>query len=293
MIQICLLLVVGAISLAYYWLLKQKNFWKDQNIPYIEAPLLVGNFGKSFFLKEHVTTAFERIYHHPNARGKSFVGVNIFNKPAIVVLEPELVKRVLVRDFNYFANRHSGFHESHDPVGGNNLFGLNNPKWKAMRSKVTPVFTSGKLKQMFPILLSVGENLNQRTRQISKINSTDMDLRDLVGAYMLDSICLVSFATETRALLQDRPSEFLMMMAKSVTSSYWKKVSMNAFFFMPEIGKYLRLTSFSRDFDKALTELFHDVYQDRLRSGAYRGDLIDALIAVKKDEANDVSKCKS
>lgn len=42
-----------------------------------------------------------------------------------------------------------------DPLGANSLPFANNPEWRMLRTKLTPVFTSGKMKQMFPLIDNV------------------------------------------------------------------------------------------------------------------------------------------
>lgn len=146
MIQLILLGIIGGLlSLIYYWANQRQNYWKNLNIPHVKSPLLLGHFFKSVILREHSVKAISNLYEHPNARGKPFVGINIFHKPGILVREPELVKRVLIKDFQYFANRHVGSDPVHDPLSGLNLFQIKNPQWKELRVKLSPIFTSGKM----------------------------------------------------------------------------------------------------------------------------------------------------
>jgi len=62
---------------------------------------------------------------------------------------------VLIKDFNRFTNRYARCDPHGDVLGSNNLFLVRNPQWKEIRTKLTPVFTSGKLKAMYPLMQEV------------------------------------------------------------------------------------------------------------------------------------------
>lgn len=144
---------------------------------------------------------------------------------------------------------------------------------------------------MFPIVLSIGNNLNKKVRLMCEAKE-EVDARQLAGAFTLDTIILVSMATETHSLLQDKPSDFLMMMSKMMSDTYWTKLSFSTMSLLPELGKFLKMTSFSKLYNATMKKLFHEIYNERIRSGETRGDLIDALIGIKRDEANDEDKGK-
>lgn len=158
-VLVSLLCIIAVYGVA--WCFHQNSFWKRNNVIHIPSFPLIGHFSEALFLRAQVTSVFNRLYHHEAAQGQPFVGVNLFYKPAILVRDPELVKRILIKDFNYFSNRHNGADPRHDPVGANNLFQLKNPKWRQLRSKLTPVFTSGKHSILNFILQSISYVLFQ------------------------------------------------------------------------------------------------------------------------------------
>lgn len=291
-VELFITVFVGSIAFGYFWALKRKNYWRDQDVPHVESPILFGNFYKTFFLREPVTDAFDRIYHHPKAKGQPFVGVNLFHKPAIVVRDPELVKKILVKDFNYFGDRHTSTSIDVDPISGLNLFMVNNPLWKMLRNKLSPVFTSGKMKQMFYLLDQVGQVLNEQVALKVKRNPV-IEVRELVSGFTIDSIAIAAFATQANCLKETETSVFKKTVFGALSATTLNKIGFKSAFLLPELFRFMKMTVFSPAFNKFIRELLNDVMDDRSKSGVVRHDLVDALLMLKKSEEkeNEKSKC--
>lgn len=90
---------------AYYWALHINGYWKRKNIPYIPATPFVGNVEKAVAFKKCVAEQFQDLYLDKDTRDAPFVGIHIFHKPALLIRDLELVKRILVKDFGSFSNR--------------------------------------------------------------------------------------------------------------------------------------------------------------------------------------------
>lgn len=56
-----------------------------------------------------------------------------------------------IKDFDHFANHFNMIIEA-DKYIGRSLFGLENKEWREMRSSISPIFTSSKMKMMFGLL---------------------------------------------------------------------------------------------------------------------------------------------
>lgn len=85
-------------------------------------------------------------------------GLYMLNTPVMMINDVELLKHVLMKDFSYFCDRRSSYDNSKfDPMSAN-LFLLVGEQWRAVRAKLTPAFTSGKLEQMFTIIKSIADD---------------------------------------------------------------------------------------------------------------------------------------
>ncbi|XP_015284768.1 PREDICTED: cytochrome P450 3A29-like [Gekko japonicus] len=112
-------------------------------------------------------------------------------QPVMAILDPDLIKIILVKEcYTYFTNRRD--------------FGLNgeldtsivivaDEKWKRIRAVLSPTFTSGRLKEMFPIINHYGEVLVRHVEK--KADSEEsIDIKDIFGAYSMDVVASTAFS---------------------------------------------------------------------------------------------------
>lgn len=150
-----LLFISLVLASLYIWSKKHYYYWRRKNVPNIEPNLIFGNFKEMLTMSSCAADHLKNLYNHPNATDEPIVGMYILSKPALLIREPEVIKSILVKDFNKFSNRYSSCDPHGDALGANSMFFAKNPFWKEVRTKLTPVFTSGKMKQMFPHIEAV------------------------------------------------------------------------------------------------------------------------------------------
>lgn len=144
---------------AYFYMTRKFNYWKKRGVlemPCAPTPFL-GNFMDCMFLRKSPGYFLKDLYDQ--GEGTPCVGFYILDKPSLLIRDQELVKNVLIKDFNYFADRY-GSPDTSDRLGYANLFSIKNPVWKILRTKLSPIFTSGKLKKMFELMLECANNLD-------------------------------------------------------------------------------------------------------------------------------------
>lgn len=87
--------------------------------------------------------------------------------PTFVVKDPELIHQIMVKDFSHFYDR--GFPMiKRDVLFSENLFNLRGQSWRSLRNKLTPTFSSGKIKHMFDQFLKSGDHMIESIDQPSE-----------------------------------------------------------------------------------------------------------------------------
>ncbi len=88
------------------------------------------------------------------------MGTFSFSTPILVVNDLDCAKNILIKDFDHFVDRRSFDMDTSDRAGkimANMMTMLTGEKWKTVRNIISPIFTSGKLKAMTPLINKVCE----------------------------------------------------------------------------------------------------------------------------------------
>ncbi|KAM5261934.1 cytochrome P450 3A12-like isoform 1-T1 [Hipposideros larvatus] len=118
-------------------------------------------------------------------------------QPVLAVTDPDMIKTILVKEcYSVFTNRRSV-----GPVGFmKNAISLSEDEtWKRIRTLLSPTFTSGKLKEMLPIIDQYADVLVKNLRNEAE-KGKSINLKDVFGAYSMDVITSTSFGVNIDSL---------------------------------------------------------------------------------------------
>jgi cytochrome P450 family 6 len=153
-----LISLIAAIFIGlYFYVTRNFNFWQKLGVPYLKPTLFVGNLKECALQMTTIGEQLQRIYNEHS--DKQYVGIFFFDKPSLLIRDVELVKNILVRDFQNFMDRTFSFEERSDPLIGKSTPALKGQLWRHLRTKLTPVFTSRKMKMMFYLVDTCGKEL--------------------------------------------------------------------------------------------------------------------------------------
>ncbi|NWI63515.1 CP3A9 protein, partial [Todus mexicanus] len=161
-------------------------------------------------------------------------GIYDGRQPVLGVLDPQIIKSVLVKDcYTTFTNRR------HVDLAGelSNAVSLaEDEQWKRIRTVLSPTFTSGKLKEMFPIMKHYGETLVKNVRKrVDKDNT--LSVKDIFGSYSMDVVTSTSFGVNIDSM--NNPKDpFVREMQKLVKFEFFDPIFILTFVF-PFVGPLL------------------------------------------------------
>jgi len=141
----------------YFYFNRNFKFWQKLGIPYVTPKPFFGNLKDCVFQKVSMGEHLQHIYEEHSE--KPYVGIFSFDKPSLLIRDVELVKNILVKDSQSFVDHIMTVNVELDPVFGRGLFMLKGQMWRQIRSSLTPVFTSGKMKMMFHLVDICGKEL--------------------------------------------------------------------------------------------------------------------------------------
>lgn len=121
-------------------------------------------------------------------------GLYFFTEPAYLIMDPNILKDIMVKDFDYFHDRGVFVDEKNDPLSAH-LFSLEGLKWKKLRAKLSPTFTSGKMKMMYSTLMNVAKEFEEYVDEQAKVR-TELEWKNILSSFTIDIIGSCAFGIE-------------------------------------------------------------------------------------------------
>ncbi|XP_055909014.1 cytochrome P450 6g1-like [Eupeodes corollae] len=294
-LSILLLVLIVTLTIFYLWMKNQYSYWKKKNIPYIKPFPLIGSLKEILTMTSCPAEQLAAVCNDKSVKNHPAFGIYLLNRPILVIKDPALSKLILIKEFNKFSDRFASADPHGDPLAFNNLFFLKGAPWREMRTKVTPVFTSGKLKQMFPLIEEIGFELNEYLCRLTKDNKTSMqEIKEISALFGTDVIASVAFGMYANCL-KDENSDFRRNGKPIFKWNTMRAYEFIVMFFFPQLVKLFRAKLFPTEATKFLVDSISFVMADRAKSRIPRNDLIDILVKIKETseaEGEDLDKKK-
>jgi hypothetical protein len=106
--------VLGVIAAIYLFLRKKTQYWELRNVPFVKPELFYGN-ARGISKKYHSSEFVRNMYSQLKPLGP-VGGVYMYTRTAALAMNLDLIKSILIKDFNVFTNRGSYSNEKDDPL---------------------------------------------------------------------------------------------------------------------------------------------------------------------------------
>lgn len=139
-------LIIALITLCFLgYLLNQHHhtYWAKLGFPQLSPRFLVGDIGPRLIPKSSLGEFFQTLYQ--KNKHQAAVGVYMSYSPVLLITDTILLQKVFISDFSSFHDRPIPFDLDNEPLAAH-LFNLQGQKWRDLRVKLSPTFTSGKIK---------------------------------------------------------------------------------------------------------------------------------------------------
>lgn len=275
-------ILVVTVTAVYLYFKYLYTTWTRVKLPHLEPTFPYGSTKSFLTLEQSMGDTFADIYNKLKAKTKSFGGFYMFSKPVIMIIDPDLIRNILSTNFVNFHDRQFYIDEENDPLGAH-LVALKGEKWKTIRAKLTPTFTSGKMKMMFHTILSCSKELASILDDHIK-NNEALDMKDIFARLATDTIGSCAFGLDCNSL-KDPNTEFRRYGKKVFTFNFrdaFLNILANE---CPSILKLLKIPLTSPDITDFFMNVLKQTVEYREENNVHRKDFLDLLIRLKNNQS--------
>ncbi|XP_031834821.2 cytochrome P450 6a2 [Nomia melanderi] len=274
-LEILGLAILAVAGLYIYYKYYVFEFWNKKGVFTVEPTFLVGNMMPILSGKTSHGDFFRDMYEQNKKH--SLLGVYMLHKPHLMVNDLNLVKELLTKNFSSFHDRGVFFNEKTDPLSGN-LFQMPGKKWRNLRVKLTPTFTSGKIKQMFPTLQELSDRLCKYLDEKAELKES-IDVKDVFERYTVDIIISVAFGISCDSF--ENPNNEFRSWGKKI---FEPRIVWNTLiFWAPQVLDFFSLPYTDRGVTKFFTTMFRDTVEYREANNIVRKDFLNLLMQLMRN----------
>ncbi|XP_014256248.1 cytochrome P450 6j1-like isoform X2 [Cimex lectularius] len=198
----------------------------------------------------------------------------------LIVKDLDLIKDVLVKDFNVFADNGFVTYESVDALIGLNSFTLRGAAWKPNRAVQSPAHRISKIKLMVPLMAKTAQNFVEFVSQ----QTEEICVNVVSRFYTIDTVASCAFGVNNDSFF-DKNSQFL----KNTLGQLFSDSNAGALsaFFAPWFSLIFRTRIIQKRAEDFFLYLADELLSQRKRSTTPGNDLVQHLLFLQEKSAKE------
>ncbi|KAH8409223.1 hypothetical protein KR009_010876 [Drosophila setifemur] len=293
MILITLGLGLAVAALLYFAMTWNFDYWRRRRVPGPKPRIFTGNYPNMFSMKRHAIYDLNDIYKKYKHKYDA-VGIFGGRVPQLLVVSPELARRVFVADFKHFHDNEVSkmIDEKTDFIFANNPFSLVGEEWKQRRADVTPGLTLSRIKAVYPVTNKVCEKMTEWVQKQIRLGAPEgINGKDMCLCFTSEMVtdCVLGLSAES---FTDHPTP-IMGHIKDLFNQPWTFI----FYFLlvstfPSLSTLIKLRFIPPRVERFFLDLMENAVQARraqLATGKQfeRTDFLDYILQLAEKRGFD------
>ncbi|XP_031353129.1 probable cytochrome P450 6a13 isoform X2 [Photinus pyralis] len=260
------------------------SYWTRRRVPQLSPSFPFGNLENPLVRKHGVGEWLRILYTRFRVQKAKHAGVYVFGSPNYVPIDPEIIKNILQRDFHHFVDRGTYYNEKDDPLSFH-LFNIGGQKWKNLRAKLTPTFTSGKMKMMFETLVKCTHPMEAAMTGYYT-SKQSVDIKDVLARFTTDVIGSCAFGLECNSFKSEDAA--FCEHGRRIFAPRSKIDTLKIAFALsqPKLANKLGVVLLPRESSSFFFNVVKDTVKYRRRNNIQRKDMLQIVMDLQESDDN-------
>ncbi|GBP66269.1 hypothetical protein EVAR_41064_1 [Eumeta japonica] len=262
----------------YYVFSKPKHlYWETRKVAHVLQKSSFDTLWEFLVSKKSLPEIYKDVYD--KFPGHPYVGIFSGSKPTLLVRDPEVIQQIFAGDFQSFHSRGIGLNTDVDVLADNLLFMDHFEKWKLLRQKISPIFTSARLKNMFYIIERSAKDF---VRLVEKNRSSVKEPFELMAVFTAAAIGSAVFGIDTKSDVDTMRSPFVEMTKRTTSPSLRSTLVFFLSDACPRLYKMLKFKVFG-EHEPFFLNFVRSVLRERRGETVKRHDFIDLCLELQNN----------
>ncbi|CAG9858346.1 unnamed protein product [Phyllotreta striolata] len=282
-IDLLLALVTLAVA-GYYYVRHKYSYWTSRGVLQLKPTFPTGNYGNGLPRGITIGRVSYHLYQEFKKAGHKFGGVYMGLDPYLVIMDPDIAQQILTTDFTHFANR-AIYQSPKNPITSN-IITQEFKEWRNARTKLTPIFTSAKMKFFFNNMNKCKDVFGQNLQRVVNDPNKDIDIYETMACYFTDIISSAVFGVEANSFTS--PDAEFRRVGRDLFDKFSRKEQLKLFLAIcyPGIARLLNIGYIQDSVEEFFNNFVPEAIEHREKKGIYGTDVLQTLMELMHSDTS-------